>query len=138
MLRYLFLALFLFATPLHAQTNLQQQVRSYRRANEQKILKEFINLLAIPNVAADNANIRLNAAQIIEMMKKEPAFIDAGVQLIVQLRHMERLADHATNVAEDVIFFTEAKIVRNRFDSEAFEELQRELHDEEEGEGSEG
>ena len=70
MLRYLFLALFLFATPLHAQTILQQQVRSYRRANEQKILKEFIKLLAIPNVATDNANIRLNAAQIVEMMKQ--------------------------------------------------------------------
>ncbi len=65
--------------------------------------------------------------QIVEMMKKEPDFIEGGASLIVMLRNMERLADHATNIAEDVIFFTEAKIIRNRFDSEAFEELQRDI-----------
>ncbi|MEO5930361.1 MAG: phosphate signaling complex protein PhoU [Candidatus Kapaibacterium sp.] len=66
--------------------------------------------------------------QIVDMMKREPEFIDAGVSLIIQLRNIERLADHATNIAEDVIFFTEARVIRNRFDTEAFEELQRELH----------
>ncbi len=65
--------------------------------------------------------------QIVDMMKRDPDFIEAGAQLIIQLRNMERLADHATNIAEDVIFFTEAKIVRNRFDQEAFAELQREI-----------
>ena len=69
MVRYL-LALLLLSTTLQAQTNIQQQVRSYRRANEQKILKEFTNLLAIPNVAADNANIRRNAALIVQMMNQ--------------------------------------------------------------------
>jgi len=72
--------------------------------------------------------------QIVEMMKSEPEFIEAGALLIVQLRNMERLADHATNIAEDVIFFTEAKIIRNRFDQEAFDDLQRELYNETEGE----
>lgn len=74
--------------------------------------------------------------QIVEMMKSEPEFIEAGALLIVQLRNMERLADHATNIAEDVIFFTEAKIIRNRFDQEAFDDLQRELYNEPEGEES--
>jgi len=69
MVRYV-LALLLLSTTLQAQTKVQQQVRSYRRANEQKILKEFTNLLAIPNVAADNANIRRNAAFIVEMMNQ--------------------------------------------------------------------
>lgn len=68
--------------------------------------------------------------QIIDMMKEEPEFIEAGANLIVQLRNMERLADHATNIAEDVIFFTEAKIIRNRFDQEAFKDLQREFYSE--------
>ncbi|HVZ41739.1 MAG TPA: phosphate signaling complex protein PhoU [Candidatus Kapabacteria bacterium] len=61
--------------------------------------------------------------QIVEMMKREPEFIEAGALLIVQLRNMERLADHATNIAEDVIFFTEAKIIRNRFDADAFKNM---------------
>lgn len=66
--------------------------------------------------------------QIVDMMKEERDFIEAGALLIVQLRNMERLADHATNIAEDVIFFTEAKIIRNRFDQESFKDLQREFY----------
>ncbi len=65
---------------------------------------------------------------IVDMMKQDREFIEAGAMLIVQLRNMERLADHATNIAEDVIFFTQAKTIRNRFDQEAFDELQRDLH----------
>jgi len=65
---------------------------------------------------------------VVDMMKQDPEFIEAGAMLIVQLRNMERLADHATNIAEDVIFFTQAKTIRNRFDQEAFDELQRDLH----------
>lgn len=75
--------------------------------------------------------------QIVEMMKAHTDFIEAGALLIVALRNMERLADHATNIAEDVIFFTQAKLVRNRFDQEAFEELRRELMDDDEPPGGE-
>ena len=49
-----------------AQTN--NQVREYRRANEHRILREFVGLLSIPNVAADSENIRRNAARLVEMM----------------------------------------------------------------------
>lgn len=89
------------------------------------------------DIRVDQYEERLSK-QIVEMMKADTNFVEAGATLIVQLRNMERLADHATNIAEDVIFFTEAKIVRNRFDSEAFEELQRDLQvdaDEEEPDG---
>ncbi len=79
------------------------------------------------DIRVDQYEQRINR-QIIDLMKEEPEFIEAGAMLIVQLRNMERLADHATNIAEDVIFFTEAKIIRNRFDQEAFKELQRELY----------
>ncbi len=66
--------------------------------------------------------------QVIQVMKENQEFVEGGTELIIQLRNMERLADHATNIAEDVIFFTEAKVIRNRFDHEAFEELEKELH----------
>ena len=49
-----------------AQTN--NPVRDYRRANEHRILSEFVGLLSIPNVASDSANIRRNAARLVEMM----------------------------------------------------------------------
>jgi len=41
---------------------------NYRRANEHRILAEFVRLLSIPNVASDRENIRRNAALLVEMM----------------------------------------------------------------------
>ena len=57
------------ATTAAAQTA-QQKVSDYRIANERQILKEFMELLAIPNVASDTQNIRRNAEFIAEMMKQ--------------------------------------------------------------------
>jgi acetylornithine deacetylase/succinyl-diaminopimelate desuccinylase-like protein len=45
-------------------------VREYRRAHEHEILKEFLELLAIPNVAGDRENIHLNAATVVTMMQR--------------------------------------------------------------------
>jgi len=63
--------LLLFFVPLvsFAQTT-QDKVREYRRTNAHKISREFLSLLAIPNVASDTPNIRKNAELIVEMMKQ--------------------------------------------------------------------
>lgn len=45
-------------------------VRDYRRAHEHEILSEFMELLAIPNVASDRDNIRRNATAIMTMMQR--------------------------------------------------------------------
>ena len=58
------------APPLHAQpaspaaAALRTAVDHYRRAHEIEILREFRDLLAIPNLAGDSANIRRNAAAV--------------------------------------------------------------------------
>lgn len=65
--------------------------------------------------------------QTIELMKENPGFVEAGATLIIQLRNMERIADHATNVAEEVIFVAKAKIIPNRFSEDLYDELEREL-----------
>jgi acetylornithine deacetylase/succinyl-diaminopimelate desuccinylase-like protein len=44
--------------------------RAYREANERKILAEYFELLRMPNVAADTANIRLNADRIRTMLER--------------------------------------------------------------------
>ena len=46
------------------------RVRAYRQANEAKIVREYADLLAIPNLASDSANIRNNAAHIASMMRQ--------------------------------------------------------------------
>jgi phosphate transport system protein len=35
------------------------------------------------------------------------------LQLILVTHHLERIADHATNIAEDVIYFLEGRDVRH-------------------------
>jgi acetylornithine deacetylase/succinyl-diaminopimelate desuccinylase-like protein len=56
-------------------------VRDYRRAHEHEILKEFLELLAIPNVASDRENIRRNAAAVVTMMQRrrlQPRLLEAS------------------------------------------------------------
>jgi acetylornithine deacetylase/succinyl-diaminopimelate desuccinylase-like protein len=42
-----------------------ERVRAWRARHDHEVLREFADLLAIPNVAADSANIRRNAAAIV-------------------------------------------------------------------------
>src|SRR5678815_5172375 len=70
MLRTLVLTILLLPTTLFAQTTTQDKVRNYHRANEHKIVNEFLSLLSIPNIASDNPNIRKNAELILAMMKQ--------------------------------------------------------------------
>jgi acetylornithine deacetylase/succinyl-diaminopimelate desuccinylase-like protein len=43
-------------------------VREYRATHEQPIVKELVDLLAIPNIASDEPNIRRNAEQLKSML----------------------------------------------------------------------
>ncbi|HEV7396603.1 MAG TPA: M20/M25/M40 family metallo-hydrolase [Pyrinomonadaceae bacterium] len=45
------------------------KIQAYRRSHEHEILREFVSLLSIPNIASDHENIRRNANHIVEMMK---------------------------------------------------------------------
>lgn len=49
-----------------------------------------------------------------ERMAGDAADVPAAVRLLGVSRHLERLADLSTNIAEDVIFMIEGKIVRHR------------------------
>jgi phosphate transport system protein len=50
---------------------------------------------------------------VSQFMKKAPANVDAGLQLFSAARHLERIADHATNIAEDVVYLVDGKIIRH-------------------------
>jgi phosphate transport system protein len=53
-------------------------------------------------------------AELIELMQKSPTMIQPGLSLFSATRHLERIADHATNIAEDVVYLVEGEIVRHR------------------------
>ncbi len=50
--------------------SLREFVREYRQQHEAEIVREFAELLAIPNVASDSENIRMNAEHIADMMSR--------------------------------------------------------------------
>ncbi len=51
--------------------------------------------------------------ELLTYMLQTPATIEPALDLILISRHLERIGDHATNVAEDVIFILSAKDVRH-------------------------
>jgi phosphate transport system protein len=51
--------------------------------------------------------------ELLTYMLQDPATIEPALDLILISRHLERIGDHATNVAEDVIFIVSAKDVRH-------------------------
>lgn len=55
--------------------------------------------------------------ELISVMQKDPSVVPQGVDLILVARHLERIADHATNIAEDVLFITKGVDVRHHLES---------------------
>ena len=52
--------------------------------------------------------------ELLTYMLNNTATIEPSLDLILISRHLERIGDHATNVAEDVIFILSAKDVRHQ------------------------
>lgn len=57
---------------------------------------------------------------LITKMESESKLIEPGAHLIVLTRNIERLADHATNIAENLIFYVNAEIIAHRKKLERF------------------
>ena len=66
-----------------------------------------------------NADDQLDALKtqvfrdLLTYMLKDPATVETALDLILISRHLERIGDHATNIAEDVIFMVSAQDVRH-------------------------
>ncbi len=52
--------------------------------------------------------------QMMDLMKTDPGAIEGAVDYILIARRLERIADHATNIAEDVIFMVKGIDVRHQ------------------------
>jgi len=51
--------------------------------------------------------------ELLTYMMEDPKTIPRAIRLILVSRFMERVADHATNIAEMVIYMVESKMVRH-------------------------
>jgi phosphate transport system protein len=54
--------------------------------------------------------------ELLTYMLQDPSTIEPSLDLILISRHLERIGDHATNIAEDVIFMVSARDVRHHAD----------------------
>jgi phosphate transport system protein len=104
---------------LIAQTDLPEMGRT-ARTMVQDAITAFINRdseLAKTIWAKDEIVDSFNKKifnQLVDVIKIKPEQAEAGAHLIVLSRQIERLADHATNIAEDVVFLVENEIVSHK------------------------
>lgn len=88
------------------------------------VMNAFVNMdnsEARRIIAMDRAVDQLNRDIIAELqttMQKRPDAVPAALHCFSAVRHIERIADHATNIAEDVIYLAEGDIVRHRHEPE--------------------
>jgi phosphate transport system protein len=63
--------------------------------------------------------------ELLTYMMADPGTIPRALALILVSRNLERIADHATNIAEDVIYIVRGEDVRERGDKERRKGLRR-------------
>lgn len=73
--------------------------------------------LARSVIARDDEEDRLKSQtfnELVALMQSDASTIQRGMDIILVARNLERVADHATNIAEDVIFMALGKDIRHR------------------------
>lgn len=60
----------------------------------------------------DDLNRKMTT-EVIGMLQKNKKLIECGLEIIRVSRNLERLADLATNIAEDVVFLAQARVVKH-------------------------
>jgi phosphate transport system protein len=51
--------------------------------------------------------------ELVSFMERDPSTVSRSLDLIFVARNLERIADHATNIAEDVVFLVQGVDVRH-------------------------
>lgn len=54
-------------------------------------------------------------AELLKIMQKDPETVVRGTQLILIIKNWERIADQATNIAEEVIFMVEGRNAKHSY-----------------------
>ncbi|KPK44352.1 MAG: PhoU family transcriptional regulator [Phycisphaerae bacterium SG8_4] len=90
------------------------------KAMLRRSLEALVNMdskLAYEVCAADDEVDEMNHQMFLivqDQIRQHPDQTDSLIQLLSASRYLERVADHATNIAEDVIYMIEGRIVRHK------------------------
>ncbi len=106
------------AVPAHVVPMAERTMAMVRKS-----LEAFVGMdarLARRVIRLDADVDRFNREIIDELMggmMATPEVVPACVSLFSVVRHLERIADHATNIAEDVVYLVAGEVVRHRPDT---------------------
>ena len=105
----------------------------------QQMLKDSIDAFISGNaelakkvIIADDIVDKLHAENhtiLKSIMKQSPDNIESAVALLVISRELERLADHSTNIAEDVFFIVEAQLIKHKYEKYIFSDEETDSDD---------
>lgn len=65
----------------------------------------------------DDINLKANSI-VADYIRQHPENIEATLYLLSIIRKLERVGDQAKNMAEEIIFYIEAKVLKHRFKAE--------------------
>lgn len=71
------------------------------------------NQICLRDTEVDDLNVAI-IGEVHEIMRSRSDLVEAALYYFSATRHIERIADHATNIAEDVIYLVEGEIARHR------------------------
>ena len=74
---------------------------------------ELAKRVVLSDEAADNLRNLVQEELINDYMAKDPTAAPRAVPLLLIARYLERICDHTTNIAEDVIYMVEGKVVKH-------------------------
>ena len=119
--------------------------QSIEQLNEQPALKPYIDLPHLSQLVQDMVRKALDAfvrrdarmatdvcqaddavdglykqifRELLTYMIEDPKTVSRALHLLLVSRNMERIADHATNIAEDVIYYVEGRDIRHSHGSD--------------------
>jgi phosphate transport system protein len=75
--------------------------------------------VCLQDESIDNLN-RIIIEELTKLMQARPELVEPALHMFSASRQIERIADHATNIAEDVVYLVQGEIIRhrNRFSSD--------------------
>ena len=90
-----------------------------------RVLDAFVNVdiaaareIRLADSELDALNRRM-ADRLKAVISRRPELLEPLLKLMHISRHLERIGDHATNIAEDLIYLIEGKIVRHTIETQS-------------------
>lgn len=93
---------------------LKNSIDAFIGANPELAKEVILTDAVVDKLNAENHRI------LKSIMKQSPENIEGAVALLVISRELERLADHSTNIAEDVFFIVEAQLIKHKYEKFIF------------------